>query len=92
LQAASEKRTNDPNVFASLKRKGNFLVFKIRNSCSEKMVIDPEKHLPLKKGRTSPGHGIGIRNAADICEKYLGTMEYMQKDDEVIVTGMLQLK
>ncbi len=92
LLAASEKRTNYPNVFASLKRKGNFLVFKIRNSCSEKMVIDPEKHLPVKKGRTSPGHGIGIRNAADICEKYLGTMEYVQKNDEVIVTGMLQLK
>ena len=92
LQAASEKRTDHPNVFASLKRKGNFLVFKIRNTCSKKVEIDPETHLPIKKDGVSPGHGIGIRNAADICEKYLGTMEYMQKDDEVIVTGMLQMK
>ncbi len=92
LQAASDKRTEHPHVFVSVKRKGNFLVFKIRNTCSEKIDIDPETHLPVRKGRISPGHGIGIRNAADICEKYLGTMEYMQKDEEVTVTGMLQVK
>lgn len=92
IHAASEKRTELPAVFVSLKRRGNFLVFRIRNTCLEAIDIDPQTHLPVIHAKKGPGHGIGVRNAVDICEKYLGTMEYSQKDTEVTVTGMLQMK
>ena len=91
IKASSEKRTEHPNTFVSLKHKGRFLVFKIKNTYSEKVEIDPATHLPVMNRKQISGHGIGIRNAVDICEKYLGGMEYMQEKDAVTVTGTLQM-
>ena len=63
----------------------------IRNSFQGKLYIDLESGLPFTT-KKSGEHGIGLKNIRMVARKYMGDVSFEQRDGEVIVSIMLQIK
>ena len=63
----------------------------IRNSFQGKLYIDSESGLPFTT-KKSGEHGIGLKNIRRVARKYMGDVSFEQRDGEVIVSIMLQIK
>lgn len=89
IHAAAASGEEEPFVFLRTEKKGDFFLILVKNSCGEKLLFDPSTGLPLRKNQSS-SPGLGTKNIAEICERYFGTVKYVQKSGVVEARAMVQ--
>lgn len=73
-------------------QKGELLLLKIENSFDGKLTLGNRDDLPLTNKADKNAHGIGLYNIKGTAEKYGGTMDFMVKDKEFVLSIMMKNK
>ena len=72
----------------TIKQEKNFLIFTIRNKCTDAL----EKEIDKSSKEHSEFHGIGLKSVKRTVKKYDGQINIEQTPQEFIVTIMIQNK
>ena len=87
FEAARESEEKKIRVSSVVKDQIYFI--EVRNSFDRGLVIDEFTGLPRSVKKQDQGHGYGLRNVKKVAEKYFGTLEIVQDDNEVRSTVMM---
>ena len=71
------------------KMKNDIYFIEVTNSFDGTLILDEETGLPETTKHETEGHGLGLRNVKKAAEKYFGTVDIEQKENEVIVSVMI---
>jgi sensor histidine kinase regulating citrate/malate metabolism len=87
IEACEKVPEADRFIRLELNTKGDFLLLKVENSYDGRLVWDDEKKLPVSTKENGspkeilPEHGLGLKNVAELTEKYLGGMKLEEGRD-----------
>ena len=93
LQNACEAAQKTPHGYVKLNafRKKNTYIIEITNSCTGRIISEPEK-LPATDKGNAQAHGYGLKNIKRIAEKYYGGINIESADDTFKLNIMMMLE
>lgn len=96
IEACVRLRNNEPDADVYIRlfssQKGELLLFRIENSFDGILNFGNREDLPLTNKADKTAHGIGLYNIRSTAEKYGGTMDFMTRDREFILSVMMKNK
>lgn len=75
ITSCKKARLSNKEISITICYTRNQLIFKLSNTCSEKVMFSPKK-IPIS--HNGEGHGLGSRSIAAFVEKYNGLLDYEQ--------------
>ena len=87
FEAAGESTEKKISVSSVMKDQIYFI--EVRNSFDGVLAVDEFTGLPRSPKNQDQVHGYGLRNVKKVAEKYFGTLEIVQKNNEVRSTVMM---
>lgn len=97
IEACQKVQIQNRKIDISFMGDGPCVLLSVRNSYDGKEILFGENGLPLSSKNVmvnasgkSVDHGIGLKNVSVIAESYLGKMQLETKENEFLVTVMLQ--